>query len=104
MSEPELKSSLELAMERLKKKDAEEGAGASPLTEEQRAAIAEVRSFHRAKLAEREILQQSSLARTFDPEERDKLEEQFRRERQELDRECEAKVERIRIGRSSPSS
>ena len=41
----EPKSAYELAMERLRKKDAESGAESRPLTDEQRAAIAEVRDL-----------------------------------------------------------
>ena len=41
--EKPLKSSLELAMERLAKKDADAGVESRPLTDEQKAAIAEAR-------------------------------------------------------------
>jgi len=50
-----MKSSYELAMERLRKKDAEAGRVETPLTGEQRAAIAEARSLYAAKAAEAEI-------------------------------------------------
>ena len=45
-----LKSSLELAMERLKKKDADAGVESRPLTDAQKAAIAEARNFYESKL------------------------------------------------------
>ena len=43
------KSALELAMERLRQKDKESNAPERPLTDEQKAAIAEVRQMTRAK-------------------------------------------------------
>lgn len=90
------KSAYELAMERLRKKDAESGAGLAPLTDRQRAGIAEVRNFYEAKTAECEVLHQSSLRRTHDPEARAQLEDQYRRERERLASERDAKIERIR--------
>ena len=48
-------------MERLRKKDAEEGVSVRPITDEQKAAIAEVRSLYDSKIAEQEILQQSAM-------------------------------------------
>jgi hypothetical protein len=46
------KSSFELAMERLRKKDAEEGITTRPMTDQQKSAIAEVRSLYDSKIAE----------------------------------------------------
>lgn len=94
----ELKSAYELAMERLRQKDAEQGVAHTPLTEEQKAQIAEVRRFYEAKLAQQEVLHQSALRRTFDPEEREKLEEEYRRERERLIAERDRKIEKIRAG------
>ncbi len=54
----ELKSAYELAMERLRKKDAEGGVEHTPLTDGQKAAIAEVRKFYEARLAQDEVLHQ----------------------------------------------
>jgi hypothetical protein len=54
MSDDEPKSALELAMERLRKKDADAGVAGTPLTDAQRTRIAEVRNFYDAKLAERD--------------------------------------------------
>ncbi len=92
------KSAYELAMERLRKKDAESGAEATPLTEEQRASIAEVRNFYEAKAAEVEVLHQSALRRAVEPDARALLEEQYRRDRERLNSERDAKIERIRRG------
>src|SRR5216684_746871 len=55
------KSALELAMERLRQKDKESNAPERPLTDEQKAGIAEVRQMYQAKTAEHEILHQAAL-------------------------------------------
>ena len=68
--EKPLKSSLELAMERLAKKDADAGIANTPITDAQKAAIAETRNFYESKLAELEVLHQSKINGTFDPAER----------------------------------
>jgi hypothetical protein len=94
------KSSFELAMERLRKKDADEGVTTQPLTDQQKTAIAEVRSLYDAKIAEQDILQQSAMKNLMgaDPAEVDEISRRFRRERERLAGEREAKVESIRRG------
>lgn len=94
----EIKSSFELAMERLKKKDADEGVTARPLTDQQKAAIAEVRSLYDAKIAEQDILQQSAMKNMLsaDPAEVEEISRRFRRERERLASERDSKVEAIR--------
>src|SRR5260221_10227867 len=91
-----LKSSLELAMERLAKNDADAGIEAKPVTDEQKAAIAEARNFYEAKIAELEVLHQSKVNATFDPAERETLDQQYRRERDHLVTERDNKVARLR--------
>ena len=98
-----LKSSYELAMERLRKNDADAGIVERPLTEAQKVAIAEVRTIHQAKIAEQEILHQSRLRQTADPAERESLEAGFRRDRERLVAERDAKIEKIRRPASSSS-
>jgi hypothetical protein len=93
-----LKSALELALERLKKKDADAGIETRPVTEAQKAAIAEARNFCEAKIAEREVLHQSKLRRVFDPAECEALEQEYRRDRERLTSERDAKIEKIRRG------
>lgn len=93
-----LKSSFELAMERLRQSDEAAGVERRPVTEAQKAAIAEARSFYDAKIAEQEVLHHSRLRKTLDPAERAVLEEQYRRDRERLSSEREAKIERIRRG------
>ncbi len=87
-------------MERLRKKDAEAGVSTRPITDEQRAAIAEVRSLSDSKIAEQDILQQSAMNRLLgaDPAELDVVASQFRRERERLASERDAKVEKLRRG------
>lgn len=97
-SDDEPKNAYELAMERLRKKDADEGVEQRPVTDEQKAAIAEIRSTYEAKLAQEEIMQRSRLARTFDPAERETLEDGYRRDRERIVAERDAKIERIRRG------
>jgi hypothetical protein len=94
------KSSFELAMERLRKKDAEEGVTTRPMTDQQKSAIAEVRSLYDSKIAEQEILQQSAMKHLLnaDPAEREEVSRRFRRERERLASERDAKVEKIRRG------
>ena len=91
-----LKSSLELAMERLAKKDADAGIETKPDTDEQKAAIAEARNFYEAKIAELEVLHQSKVNATFDPAERETIDQQYRRERDHLVTERDNKVARLR--------
>jgi len=95
-----MKTAYELAMERLRKQDAEAGVDQRPLTEAQKAAIAEVRNFYEAKMAEQDVLQQSRLRKTFDPAEREAIEADFRRDRERLAAERDAKIEKIRRGES----
>jgi hypothetical protein len=92
------KSSFELAMERLRKKDAESGVTEKTLTDAQRAAIAEARSVCEAKMAERRIMHRSAVAGIFDPAE---LEERHRELRIDLERfetDRDAKIRKIRDG------
>jgi len=96
--EKPIKSAYELAMERLQKKDEAAGIERRSLTDEQRAAIAEIRSFYQAKLAEAEILHRDTLHRTADPAERQALEDDYRRERERLAGERDAKIEKARQG------
>lgn len=93
-----LKSSFELAMERLRKSDEAAGVERRPVTEGQKAAIAEARNFYDAKIAEQDVLHHSRLRKTLDPAERAALEEQYRRDLERLSSEREAKIEKIRCG------
>jgi hypothetical protein len=90
------KSAYELAMERLRKKDAETGAVEHKLTDEQKAAIAEARSIYEARVAERQILHRDKRLTTYDPAEIEKMEEEYRRDMDRFATDRDAKIRRIR--------
>ena len=92
----EPKSAYEIAMERLRRKDAEEGVAEREVSEEQKEAIAEARRVYTAKAAETEILHKSAMMTTFDPEERMKLEQQHRRDLERLQTDLDKKLAKIR--------
>ncbi len=96
MSDEAPKSAYELAMQRLRRKDAESGVEERLLTEEQRAEIAEIRRVYAAKVAEAEILHKSKLMMTWEPEERLKLEQGHRRDLERLRDDQERKLETVR--------
>jgi hypothetical protein len=96
MSDEAPKSALELAMERLKKKDAEQGVSDRPLTDEQKNEIAEVRKTYAARLAQEEILFKSKLQGAPDYEARQQLQDNYRRDVERLNHERERKIEKIR--------
>ena len=83
-------------MERLKQKDAEAGVERQPVTETQKAAIAEIRNFYEAKVAELEVLHQSRIRSLEDPALRATGEEEYRRDRERLTAERDAKIEKAR--------
>jgi len=96
MADDKPKSALEIAMERLRQKDADSGVVEEPPTEEQKAAIAEVRNIHAAKVAELEILHRAKLGATFDPEAQEALRAEHARDIQRLGQDSERKVSKIR--------
>ena len=96
MSDDAPKSALELAMERLRQKDREAGIEERPLSDRQREAIAEIRSLHKARIAELEILTGSERAKATTHEELAAVEERLRMERDRLDGERDRKIEAVR--------
>ena len=94
------KTAYEIILERLKKKDRDEGVEERPVTDEQKAVLAELRKVYEAKLAEREILYQSSRRKAADLEELDKLEEEYRRDRERIASERERKIDEVRSGKA----
>ena len=93
-----VKSAYELAMERFKKQDKEAGVERTPLTDQQKAAIAEIRNFYEAKLAEADLLHQDKMLTTLDPAERAARDEEYRRDRERLSSERDAKIAKARAG------
>lgn len=100
MSQDGPKSAYELAMERLRRKDAEAGVVAGTLSDAQRAEIAEVRSRAEARIAELRILHQSKAAALFDPEARALAEAELRHDVQRAEEDRERRIARIRGGAS----
>jgi hypothetical protein len=90
------KSAVELAMERMRRKDTDNGVVDVPPTDEQKAAIAEARSLHASKVAELEILHRSKRAGLMDPAERSQSEEAYRRDLTRLHDDLERKIGKIR--------
>jgi hypothetical protein len=91
-----MKSSYELAMERLNK-----NAPAKKLTEAQKKELAELDSRYAAKIAEREIALNGEPAKAAeDFEKEESLREQLVNERRKLQAELEEKKERVRHGKA----
>jgi len=94
-----MKTAYELAMEKLRRKDAETGESRTPLDEEQKKEIGEIRTIASARLAEREILYQADLRKARgagDPEEIKKVEEAYRKDRTRIEEDREAKIRAVR--------
>jgi hypothetical protein len=96
MTDKRPKSAYELAMERLRRKDAEEGVTEQRLTESQKAAIAEARSVYEARVAERQIMHRDRVLKTFDPAERETLDDEYRRDLERFGNDRDATIRRIR--------
>jgi hypothetical protein len=90
------KSAVELAMERLRRKDADSGVAERPATEGQKAQIAEARNLHASKVAELEILHRSKIAGLFDPADRSQAEDAYRRDLTRLHDDLERKIAKVR--------
>ncbi len=93
-----MKSAYELAMERL-----QANSPSVPLTDEQRAKIAELDSVYQAKIAEKEIFLKGQIAKAMeqgDFEALASLEKQLSVDRAALQAELEEKKEKIRSATS----
>jgi hypothetical protein len=96
MSDKPLKSSFDLAMDRLKAKDVAEGVPeATPLTKAQKTRIAELRTEAQAKLAELEILHRKNLAGTSDPAVIAKIEENYAIDRGRAESRRDSEIAKI---------
>ncbi len=92
----EPKSALELAMARLKKQDADAGVIEHPLSDDQKNEIGEIRRTYAAKLAQEEILYKAKLAGSVDFEQRQTMDDHYRRDVERLTHERDRKVEKVR--------
>ena len=90
---PKIKSSYELALERMERDGVERPEA---LSDDARARIAEVRKQAEAKLAELEILYRDRLAKIGDPEAVQAEEDDYLRDRRRIEEDRDRKVERIR--------
>ncbi len=99
-NEPPLKSAYELAMERLRDRDREQGLEqAAPLSGDQKEAIAELRRKAEAKLAELQILHSTDRSSAMaDPEQLTKLEEHYETDRRRAQSSLESSIARVRRG------
>ena len=98
MSDASPKSAYELAMERLRKKDEDAGITMRALSDAEKAAIAEIRSFYEARIAERQVLHDSRSRHLADPAERELADAEWRRDRERLVEERDRKIEAVRRG------
>ena len=101
----EMKSAVELAMEKLKAKGTQEAGSA--MTDAQRQEISDLRKQYEAKIAEKEIMLQAEirqLAQRRPPQEvvatARELQAQFQQTRHALQEELEAKIATVRATRS----
>lgn len=90
------KSAYELAMERLRQKDREAGVEERPLTDQQKAAVAEARQVYQARMAEREILHRDALHKAQSRDEVEKLEGELARDRDRLASDRDRKIAEIK--------
>ena len=90
------KSAFELAMERLRASDREEGIEETRLTPAQKEKIAEARRIATARLAEREILFNDAIRATDDPAAREEAEREYQLDRRRIADDCERSIEAIR--------
>jgi hypothetical protein len=89
-----MKSAYELAMERLQKT-----APSKPLTDQQRAELAEIDSMYQSKIAEKELLLKQEIAKETakgNLGEVEQLTRQLNSELKRLNEEMEAKKDKIR--------
>jgi len=96
------KSAVDLVMERLRQRDAEVKGDVVVLTDDQKEAIAAAKRDYAANVAEAEILFRSALAVTRDPEARQELEANHRRDLGQFASARDRKIEAARkAGESS---
>lgn len=96
MSDEEPKSAYELAMERLRKQDAQQGVAEQRLNDAQKDAIGEAQRACQAKLAELEIMYKSKLAGVRDADALEALDRNYRREVERAREERDRTIAKIR--------
>jgi hypothetical protein len=96
MSDESPRSAYEIAMERLRQKDVRDGVDHQPRTDEQKAAIAEIRSLYDAKIAQAEVMHRSAVVGILDEDARIRADEEYQRDRARLQAERDARIEKVR--------
>lgn len=96
MTDQSPKSAYDLAMERLRRKDAEDGVEERAVSDEQKAEIAEITRVYAAKVAEAEILHKSKVRAIFDRDALTLIEDGHRRDLERLREERERKLKKVR--------
>ena len=96
MTDEAPKTALEIAMARLKKQDADAGVVEQKLTDAQKAAIAEARSLHEARVAELQILHRGRQLSAVEPQDIEKVEQEYRRDLERLASDRDSKIKKIR--------
>lgn len=97
MTEDAPKSALELVMERLRKQDEARGEAQVTLSDAQREVLAQAKRQHDARVAERRIMHEATIA-TSDPMARNEREQELRRDLDRFEREYAEKAAAIRRG------
>jgi hypothetical protein len=93
VSEDEPKSAIEIAMEKLRARgDFDE----QPLSDEQKAEIADIRSLYKSKIAELEIKQQDKISKAASYEEMQSLQEELAQEKSRLSDKMETEVKKVK--------
>lgn len=101
---PVMKSAYELAMERLRASDPDAGA---PLTNEQKAQLADIERVYQGRIAEREIFlrkQLEDLLAAGNQEEAEKVQRQLTGEKVRLAEEKEAEKDKVRREKAPPTA
>jgi hypothetical protein len=96
MADDAPKTAFELAMERLRQKEGASGGIERPLTDAQKAEIAEARNVYQARVAERQILHSDAMARARSYDEVEQLGEELRRDLDRLATDRDRKIDEIR--------
>jgi len=96
MSDGSPRSAYEIAMERLRQKDVQDGVDHQPRTDEQKTAIAEIRSLYDAKIAQAEVMHRSAVVGILDEDARIRVDQEYQRDRARLQAERDARIEKVR--------
>ena len=92
-----MKSAYELALERMAERGIEP-PDSDAVDESTRREMAAIRQAADAKLAEMEILHRDRLAKTDDPEERRRAEEEYAIDRRRIEEPRDSQISRLRRG------